>query len=94
MSCNICDCNLWRLCTETETMIIPVRMYTNWGDDENKDEKKFIGVKFVALPYYPVVVIEDGGYFEIDDAVVIGYNYYDTPEEALAAELGISVEEL
>ncbi len=83
------DQAFWQRCINAGCVIVPVVMYSNWGEDGNEDESKRLGLRFAALPCDDCTVVASGGaYFMLDEQITGAERYHDTPQEALDAYAG------
>lgn len=81
--------SVWDLCVRLGCVVVPIRVYSQYGDDGNVSEQYFTGLKFRALPFQEEAVGPDY-YFGIEEHVALGDDqldefFHDTPEAAVIA---------
>ena len=78
---------LMEKCADYGCVVIPVKLYSDWGDDGNIDESKFEGVYYTVLESSSLYAVGQDYWIMIDDSQEGRENYYKTPQEAFSAFL-------
>ncbi len=81
---NEVDDSFWKRCVDAWCVVIPVRIYSQYGKDGNISEEYSEGIKFIALNSDGNAVAPDY-WFMIDEQNTELKNYHDSPEAALKA---------
>ena len=76
--------HFWNRCIAAQCFVLPVRLYTQYGDDGNLHDEYFVGIRFAALPFENEAV-GDEYWFMIEEGQSGLDKLYKTPEEALQA---------
>lgn len=76
--------DFWQRCVDASVAVLPVRVFSKYGDDGNVHDADFVGIRFVALPFGQEAVGPDF-YVCIEEGCTGMENLHASPDEALAA---------